>query len=139
MSRSGYSDDIEDTWQFIRWRGAVASSIKGKRGQAFLKELLDTLDSLPEKKLIRNELRNKEGEVCAIGSVMVARGLDTSKFDTHCYETIAETIGVAAPLVQEIEYINDEAWDYDNKGHTTDEYRFKQVRDWVESQIKKDG
>jgi hypothetical protein len=37
MSRSGYSDDLEN-WSLIRWRGAVASAIRGRRGQAFLRE-----------------------------------------------------------------------------------------------------
>jgi len=34
MSRSGYVDngDIEQ-WDLIRWRGAVASAIRGKRGE----------------------------------------------------------------------------------------------------------
>lgn len=32
MSRCGYSDDY-DQWALIRWRGAVESAIRGKRGQ----------------------------------------------------------------------------------------------------------
>ena len=31
MSRSGYEDGLE-MWDLIRWRGAVASAIRGKRG-----------------------------------------------------------------------------------------------------------
>lgn len=50
MSRSGYSDDYDfDNWQLIRWRGAVNSAINGRRGQAFLKELLTAIEALPEK------------------------------------------------------------------------------------------
>lgn len=30
MSRSGYNDDI-DNWQMIKWRGQVASAVRGKR------------------------------------------------------------------------------------------------------------
>lgn len=33
MSRSGYSEDL-DMWDLIRWRGAVKSALRGKRGQA---------------------------------------------------------------------------------------------------------
>src|SRR5262245_16738600 len=36
----------------MRWRGAVHAAIFGKRGQAFLTELLAALDALPEKKLL---------------------------------------------------------------------------------------
>ena len=34
MSRSGYTDEC-DGWELVRWRGAVNSAIRGKRGQAF--------------------------------------------------------------------------------------------------------
>ena len=40
MSRSGYSEDVDDNWDHIRWRGQVASAIKGKRGQRMLREML---------------------------------------------------------------------------------------------------
>lgn len=41
MSRSGYTDDCDDQWALIRWRGAVNSAIKGKRGQQALRGRLD--------------------------------------------------------------------------------------------------
>jgi len=28
MSRSGYTDDCDEQWQFIMWRGSVKSSIR---------------------------------------------------------------------------------------------------------------
>jgi hypothetical protein len=43
----------------IRWQGVVKSAIRGKKGQAFLKELLSALDAMPEKKLIAEELELK--------------------------------------------------------------------------------
>ncbi len=55
MSRSGYSED-GDQWQMIKWRGAVASAFRGRRGQAFLREMRDALDALPVKRLLRDEL-----------------------------------------------------------------------------------
>ena len=39
MSRSGYTDGFE-MWSVIRWRGAVASAIRGQRGQRLLRDLL---------------------------------------------------------------------------------------------------
>jgi hypothetical protein len=60
MSRSGFNLDGEyDQWACIRWQGAVKSAIRGKKGQAFLKELLSALDAMPEKKLIAEELELK--------------------------------------------------------------------------------
>ena len=46
MSRSGYSDDYEPS-NIAMWRGQVASAMRGKRGQAFLRELIEALDAFP--------------------------------------------------------------------------------------------
>lgn len=132
MSRSGYSDDYSmENWSHIRWRGQVASAIRGKRGQAFLRELIDTLDAMPEKKLIANHLQDGEN-VCAIGSVGKRRGVDMTALDPHDYDTIAGTFGIAHQLVQEIEWMNDEAF----YGHTP-EARWKFMRNWAEDNLAK--
>lgn len=124
MSRSGYTDDL-DTWAVIKWRGQVASAIKGKRGQAFLAELVEALDALPEKRLIVGALQSG-GEVCAIGSVGAKRGIDMSVLDVHDPETLSGTFGIAHQLVQEIEYINDEeCW------NDTPEERWREIRAWA--------
>lgn len=52
MSRSGYTDDDDDPLATGRWRAQVRSAIRGKRGQAFLRELIAALDAMPEKALI---------------------------------------------------------------------------------------
>lgn len=106
MSRSGYSDDI-DNWELIKWRGQVASSIRGKRGQAFLRDLLAALDAMPEKRLIAWELE-ESGEVCAIGSLGKARGVDMSKIDPSEPTAVAAAFNIAEPLAQEVVYENDE-------------------------------
>lgn len=131
MSRSGYSDDY-DGWGLIRWRGAVNSAIKGKRGQAFLREMLEALDALPEKRLIADDLE-AEGEVCAIGSVGRKRGVDMTRMDPEAHEHIAKTFGVAGALVQEIEFINDNDFYYGSR--ETPEQRFQRVRAWVVEQL----
>jgi hypothetical protein len=56
MSRSGYCEDMDDQWAHIRWRGAVTSAIRGRRGQAFLREMLAALDAMPEKRLVAGAL-----------------------------------------------------------------------------------
>lgn len=56
MSRSGYSDEIDDQWLSIMWRGRVTSAMRGKRGQAFLRDLVEALDAMPEKRLIAEYL-----------------------------------------------------------------------------------
>lgn len=132
MSRSGYSDDF-DGWTTICWRGAVKSAIKGKRGQAFLKEMLAALDALPEKVLIANKLQDTtySGQVCAIGAVGKARGIDMERLDPEDRETVAGTFCLSEAMTAEIVYVNDEegAW------RETPAMRFVRVRSWVVSQI----
>lgn len=131
MSRSGYSEGYEmDNWAHIKWRGQVASAIRGKRGQEFLRELVDALDAMPEKKLISEDLI-REGAVCAIGSVGVKRGVDMTAIDPHDYDVIAGKFGIAHQLVQEIEWMNDEG-----QWNATPESRWSYMRAWAVSQIK---
>jgi hypothetical protein len=129
MSRAGYSDDYEQ-WAQICWRGAVASALRGKRGQAFLREMLAALDALPEKRLIVDELV-KGGAVCAIGAVGKARGIDMTNMDPLDWGRLSNTFGIAESMVREIEYENDEAGRTDE----TPEARFIRVRGWVERQL----
>jgi hypothetical protein len=130
MSRSGYSDDPDDQWRFIRWRGAVNAAIKGKRGQSFLREMLAALDALPEKKLVQNELET-EGAVCAIGAVGRSRNVDMTKIDPEDYEKICGTFGISEALAREIMFMNDE-WFIEE----SPEVRFARMRDWIQKQIK---
>jgi len=73
MSRSGYIEDWDDQWGLICYRGAVKSAIRGRRGQAFLREMLAALDALPEKRLITEELviDGGNGGVIVGGDVLV--------------------------------------------------------------------
>lgn len=131
MSRSGYSEDFDDNWMLIIWRGAVASAINGKRGQAFLKDLLNAMDAMPEKKLIADELEC-EGAVCAIGALGRSRGLDMSKLDPEDIDTVAAAFGISGALAKETVWMNDDGGSYKE----TSEQRFERMRSWVASQIK---
>ena len=91
MSRSGYDDDYDNTWGLICWRGAVASAFRGSRGQAFLREMLQALDNLPDKKLIAKELI-QEGAVCALGAVGKARGVDMTSIDPEDRSSVSRSL-----------------------------------------------
>ena len=134
MSRSGYSDDI-DNWDMIRWRGMVASALRGKRGQQFLRDLLEALDALPNKRLIAHDLESN-GEVCAIGSLGKKRGMDMSKLDPSEHEAIGNAFDIAPCLAAEVEFENDQDFAYTEE---TPEQRWVRMRSWVENQIKKAG
>lgn len=130
MSRSGYCDDMDSQWSYITWRGAVTAALRGKRGQAFLHEMLQAMAALPERKLISHDLQ-RDGAVCAIGAVGKARGIDMTGLDPEDYETVAAKFGIARALAQEIVYLNDEAPPYNE----TDEQRFERMRRWIEDEL----
>ena len=82
MSRSGYHDDCEG-WDLIR--GAVKSAIRGRRGQAFLKEMLAALDALPEKRLITEDLviDGENGGFIVGGDTLVAEHVGGTTFSYY--------------------------------------------------------
>ena len=131
MSRSGYVDDCEDPLVLGRWRAQVRSAMRGKRGQAFLRELADAMDAMPEKILIANELINEDGDCCAIGVVCKARGIDVSKIDHEDPKHVGNAVGIARQLAAEIEYENDEGW----YGSETPEARWVRMRKLIEEWI----
>lgn len=129
MSRACYSDgDDNPDYPLALWRGAVASSIRGKRGQALIKELIAALDAMAEKRLIAHELVS-EGGVCALGAVARARGQDVSWVDPMSYDVVAKQFNIAEPLAREIEYENDEG--FYGLSQETPEHRWERMRAWA--------
>jgi hypothetical protein len=129
MSRSGYNDDC-DGWALICWRGAVQRAISGRRGQAFLEEMLHAMAALPTRELISHDLEN-DGAVCAIGSVGRARGIDMKDLDPEDRDAVAKAFDIAPALAAEIVWMNDEAhW-----GAETPEQRFNRMRKWIEDEL----
>lgn len=169
MSRSGYSDDYGDDYgdddplALGRYRAQVNSAIRGKRGQALLRELLAALDAMPEKRLVAGELE-EDGEFCALGVVGQARGLNLAAIDTYDAESLAPQFNIAEQLAREIMWVNDDfvsntKWIeveicgpvrpcYPDWGRHTQSIsvpnehagfeRWQQVREWVEKHITKE-
>lgn len=146
MSRSGYTDDCENNWSLICYRGAVNAAIKGKRGQAFLRELLVALDAMPVKELIAGELE-EAGQFCTLGVVGHTRGIDLSNIDTYDHETLSGKFGIAESLAREIMWINDECRGHDwelvqGQGWVRKDHpniaakRWEDVRAWVVKHIQ---
>lgn len=135
MSRSGYTDDYYDNLAAGRWRGIIKSATRGKRGQAFFRELVAALDAMPERRLIKNDLENQEG-VCALGCLGRQRGLDMSGVDVEAmaddydFSKLGNLFGVAEQLAQEVMWRNDEY-----RREATPEQRWQIVRDWAAKQI----
>lgn len=136
MSRSGYTEDYGDDNSGFLYRCAVASAIRGKRGQAFLREMLAALDALPEPKLIVGELVEANGAVCAMGAVAKARGTDTTGIDPEDPGRVAAAFGIAEAMAREIAFEND-----DERGFQRDEtpeHRFRRMRKWVLDHLEPD-
>lgn len=129
MSRSGYIADL-DNWEIIKYRGQVASAMRGKRGQKFLRDLIAALDAMPVKELIDDELVDEEGRVCALGALGKAKGIDMSGIDPYDAERVSTTFDIAEQLAREVMYENDEYWHDDPAG------RWKRMRKWAESHLK---
>lgn len=132
MSRSGYNDDCDNEWALIRYRGMVASASRGKRGQKLFKDLLAALDAMPVKELIPGELE-MDGQVCALGALAKARGIDVSKLDPENAEEVGKAFDIAEPLAREIVFENDEGYHWNGD---TPAQRWERMRRWVENQIK---
>jgi len=128
MSRSGYVDEMDDYLAMGRWRQAVKRAIEGKRGQAFLRELAEAMDAMPEKVLITDDLINKDGDCCTIGVVCKSRGVDVSNVDPDDPQDVGDAVGIARAMAAEIEFENDEDfWGRDE----SPEARWKRMRKWV--------
>lgn len=125
MSRHGLID-AGDCEHYGLYRGTVARILRSKRGQAFLKELADAMDAMPDKSLIAGDLIDDDGGCCAIGTVCKSRGIDVSKIDYEDPEQVGAAVGIAHQMASEIEFENDEgAWD------ETPEQRWHRMRKWV--------
>jgi hypothetical protein len=76
----------------------------------------------------------KGGEVCALGVVARARGIDLTKEDPDddsVCEMVANKFNIATAMAREIVYVNDEYGHY----RTTPEERWKIVRGWVSQHL----
>lgn len=166
MNRSAYSDcDWGNEWHTIMWRGAVKSAIRGKRGQEFLIALRDALDSMEDKRLVSEHLE-ADGQHCALGVVLHARGIDPAPIsaelgeydpewgyeggDENAYwDALSHSLNIAGALAREIMYINDESYSWrgfpgvgggrmEGPMQEPEKRRWLAVRNWVEGQIRTD-
>jgi len=135
MSRSGYNDFDGDNWGLIRYRGAVNSALRGKRGQTFLREMVAALDALPKRRLGKEDLISEEGDVCALGAVRWYRGQDLCDLDPDNSEAVAAEFDIADAMAREIVFENDEPWSYPDRSSVE---RFRRMRAWASRNIRQD-
>lgn len=166
MSRSGYTDDMDDPLAHGRWRAAVRSSLQGKRGQALLRELAEALDAMSDKRLYPGSFATPEGEFCTLGVLGAQRGTkmdDLGDEDWCDTALVGDRFGIAPAMAAEIMYMNDEyavdIWQWieieicgpvrpyypDHGRHTRSvsvhndnhpQERWQRMRDWVAANLK---
>ena len=130
MSRSGYTDGA-DSGASNLWAGNLERAIRGRRGQAFLRDMVAALDAMPVRELVAEEVVRDADHVCGLGSVAVARNVDVSDVDPEDTDEIAERLGIARHLAREVAYQNDE----EGRADETPAQRWTRMREWVRSKI----
>jgi hypothetical protein len=129
MSRSGYSEDYE---YMGLYRSNVERASRGKRGQAFFRELLAALDAMPLKRLTSGVLE-AEGDVCALGALRRAKGVALEPLEQSDWDELGKAFNVAPMLTQEVMYENDQ--DHSYRRDATPEERWTRMREWVAAQL----
>lgn len=150
MSRSCYTDDedYDDPLAAYRWRQAVKRAIEGKRGQALLRELLEALDSMHDKRLYAGSFATSGGEYCVLGVLGAKRGVkmdDLGSEEDGCDPSlVGDRFGIARAMAAEIMYKNDERHRHDElcvdreyvPNPRAAECRFGRMRAWIAGKIK---
>jgi hypothetical protein len=111
MSRSGYTDDNDDPLAHGRWRQAVKNALHGQRGQLLLRELVQALDAMEDKRLYPGSFSTADGEFCALGVLGAKRGTKMDDLgDEYDCDTavVGKRFGIAPAMAAEIMYMNDE-------------------------------
>jgi hypothetical protein len=137
MSRSGYTHDC-DYGTLNLYRANVDRAIRGKRGQAFLREMAAALDAMPVKELVADDIVRDDMHVCALGSVALARKLNVSDPDPYDRDFVAAAFGITSMLACEVAYENDErgfVYEGNIRREETPAERWTRMRRWVAANI----
>jgi hypothetical protein len=136
MSRSGYSEDYDETFPNAGalYARNVERAAEGRRGQKFFHDLLAALDAMPVKRLITNELA-REGEVCALGALGRARDLDMSDLNPEDARSVGKRFGIAQCLAREAVFQNDERGGFWCHKEESPEDRWQRMRNWAEQSL----
>jgi hypothetical protein len=134
MSRSGYNDDCDDYRLINLYTGTLARSIRGRRGQALLRDIAVHMDAMTVKTLEHGILVAKDGiGCCALGAAALRRGVDVSDVSDDCPHEVGKALNVTHHLAAEVAEIND----LGGKGETGRD-RWTRVRKWVADHLSEE-
>lgn len=144
----GEIDDADDQRRYNLHQGVIAKQMRSRKGQAFLRELIASLEALPEKRLV-NDAVAKDGCVCGLGAIALRRRVDAGEDrdavladlanvevdvrdgDEHVSEWAERELGAQQNVASAI------AWTTDaDEGTITPEQRYERVLSWAKSQVR---
>ena len=144
MSRHGFVDwddyyDEDTNLAMGRWRGRVASALRGRRGQAYLRGLIEALDAMEVKELHPHNLAG--GCLCAMGALAQAQGIlahdlqeeldDPDGDHEWATEVMGDRLNIAPSLAREVAYENDEG-----QWGETPAQRWQRMRSWAKRRLQ---
>lgn len=90
MSRFG--DDYEEQFpgQGELWEANLQRAISGKRGQAALRDLETALLEMPERKIIKGKIADRQGRVCTVGLLALHRRTQAGEDRAAVLESLAQ-------------------------------------------------
>lgn len=107
MSRIGWSEDESFPGQFEIWQANCRRSLRGRKGQAALRELETALVALESKRLIAHALENEDGDVCAIGALVKAKGIAPKADPEWQMEDVGVECGLPRLVAWKVVELND--------------------------------
>ena len=139
--RINYCDDEDRPGQFALWDANCQRSLRGRAGQAALRDLEAALLALPQKRLIRGLLVSDDGaDVCAVGAYARYKGEDIAKHVPYASDDVAIACGMPRLVAWKVVALNDfEIDDHYVTGQRvtyTPEERYIKVLAWVREQLK---
>jgi hypothetical protein len=149
--RIGYSEDEEFGGQFELWQANCRRSLKGKKGQAALRELEAALLAMPDKRLIAGKLQDADGEVCSLGALAKYKGhalladeCEEGEYDEYDLSGEMEEFGVELGMLRLVAWKvvekNDVAFDgmewFNCEGPYRWEFERPQMRDFISPEMR---
>jgi D-alanine-D-alanine ligase-like ATP-grasp enzyme len=143
MGRICVAEEEEFPGQAELWEANRDRSLRGRKGQAALRELETALLELPEKRLIANHLKDDEGGVCALAALAKYKGAELpeeveAEYDDEYGVAIQDqmvafgkSLGVPRMVAIDIVYQNDDTW----WKELTPEERYRKMLNWTQRHI----
>lgn len=144
MGRSGYTEieDSEDVGRAGLYLGRVANSIRGKRGQAALVNIVKALDAMEKKELVEGSF-NTESGVCTLGALGLFLEINTDDLEVEegvfsddevdC-ELAGSKFNITACMAAHIMWENDEMWT-----NSSPHGRWQGMRAWALGKLKSEN